>query len=401
MPYLFSSVLLLSFLSVPSQAQIEGKWSEGEHLELGDVGALYACYDLGIDKKTCPIKGILRQDGEISFTYGELVAAADFYNTPEELNLDENTGITQIIKCAHNMLHKKSLGNPNPKTVPECDIPALFFMPGHLEVASQNYHHFGWNNMIAYTHYHELALQSAHKSYAEKKKNPQKSKQLLDLAIIYNGFADHYLTDAFPAGHLRVARTQIKEWARDHLPGIFRGTRGDVLAIILHDNESRKVKTGEEVGLKVSNARGDTWLTRGDQHLHIDSNPKDPVYSLPLNALRESYREVLTTALYGSQPEGIFSAAMYVPFYQGISLGEKYSAQFQEMKKKDLLSALYASLPFFGRYLFSKTDFERMLGAVDEIYAQFRNQIRVDIREQPELSRRLPKPYLNAFEKVD
>jgi hypothetical protein len=51
-------------LSPVAIAQPQGEWSEGEHLELGDKGALLACKELGMGVGHCPIKNIPRADNK-------------------------------------------------------------------------------------------------------------------------------------------------------------------------------------------------------------------------------------------------------------------------------------------------------------------------------------------------
>jgi hypothetical protein len=72
-------VSLNLFLAVPTLtlAEVDSNWSEGEHLELGEIGAQKACDEIGLHGRECPTKQIFRQDRKMKFSYGELIAAAD------------------------------------------------------------------------------------------------------------------------------------------------------------------------------------------------------------------------------------------------------------------------------------------------------------------------------------
>lgn len=380
--------------------ELDTKWSEGEHLELGETGSKLACVDLGLKGSDCPIERILRKDARLTFRYGEVLASADFYNTAEEMDADEETGIGKVIRCAHRQLAKHPVHRPEEDRYDGCEVNGFFNLRGYLEVVSHNYDHFGWNNMKAYVAYHRQALEQARLAFLKRKSNPSLSRRHLNRALIFNAYADHYLTDAFAAGHIRLPRIQIKKWARESLSGIFKETRGDGLAMILHDSEGRNLKTGVEKGLRVKNSSGDVWVTRGDQYLHIDSNSNDPTYVQPLTAVRESVKEVLIAWRTGDLPSGVYQATWHVPFVHDVSLVEKLTPKYQSMKQEDIISALYSALSFFPRLLFPRSDYEHMLKHLPEIFAIFRQDVAQDLANLPELSQRLPGEYLEAYLKV-
>ena len=324
-------------------AKLEAKWSESEHYELGEVGAASACSELGISINQCPIKNIFRADKKISFRYGELVAAADFYNKPTEMDQDHKYGITNVINCIHNAVN--DLPHPIPITndSANCNMTAILSRPGYIEVLTKNYSHFGWSNMVAYVENHRLAIGKAKESFLQKTENPNLSKQLLYQALFYNGFADHYLTDAFSSGHIRVPRIQIKKWASNNLTGSFRTTRGDLLSLLIHDHESRHLKHGTELGMNVKNSLGDVWVTYGDGEMHAANNngANDTGFIMPMLALKQSFKDVLVAWQTGKVPEGIFEATKYVPFSYDVPLVIKFSSEYQKMKKKEILRLIY------------------------------------------------------------
>lgn len=389
--------------AVPASAhQAEAQWSEGEHLELGENASKKVCAEMGFVGTKCPVANLIpRQDNRLSFSYGEAVTSADYYHTPQEFYQDRRTGISGVIKCAHKQkkVHQDQERRDNVE-YPGCTAPGLIGMPTYLEVVTTNYDHFGWNNMKAYVRYHNMALVKAQQAYLKKSQSASQSKLLLNQALFYNAYADHYLTDAFASGHNRVPRVQIKNWAIARLPGFFRSLRGDLLTMLLHDRESISLRTNKEIGLAVENSMGDAWTTRGDSNLHLGSFPNDPVREIPTQALAESLREVLQTWQTGEIPTGVYKATFYVPFHRGIPMVEKFSAAGQGMTQKQFMTAFFSNIPFFERIFFKQDDLERMLTALPSIFLVFQRDIKRDIETMPELRERLPQEYLETYSKI-
>jgi hypothetical protein len=82
-------------------------------------------------------------------------------------------------------------------------VSALFPLGRYLKLAANNSDHFAEWSLAAYIAGHTAAVQQAALA-----KNSGDEKQL-ELAYAMNAFADHYLTDLFSAGHLRVPRKQL------------------------------------------------------------------------------------------------------------------------------------------------------------------------------------------------
>ena len=397
--HVFAFLVLIS--SSVSFAQIEAQWSESEHLELGEKGAQKACGELGISADDCPIKNIHRADNNLTFRYGELVAAADFYNTPLQMDNDHARGIAQVIRCTHAAVNNLIDLIPISNDSANCNLSALLSIPGYLEVVTKNYSHFGWNNMVAYVTNHQLALKKARESFLKKSENPRQSRRLLEQALIYNGFADHYLTDAFASGHIRVPRIQTKKWAFKNLTGSLISYRGDLLSLIMHDQESRNLRSGNEEGLRVKNSLGDLWQTHGDGDLHTNTNESDLGYILPILATKQSFKEVLDAWKNGKIADGIFLASEYVPFHNDVSMVIKFSPEYQHMKKREMIRLIYSSVPFLEGFWFQKSDLEKMLNVLPDIFHQFQTDVSQEIQNQPELQKHLPQPYLDAYKNVD
>jgi hypothetical protein len=368
-------------------------WVGKEHLELGDIGAIAACEDQGLTPRDCPINEIMRRDGQVSFSYGDLVTSGDFYNTPQELFVDRGRGIKNMIRCVHESAKKEE---------PEqCEGQNFASRAVYATVVSHNYNHFGWNNLVTYVKLHSDALQQAHKAFVLQTLNTQQSRFHWNQALIINGFADHYLTDAFASGHIRIPRLQIKAWGQRSLRGGLKGQRADILSMILHDFESRNIRSGREAGLPVRNSLGQVWRTRSDNHLRESRDPQDQTYILPLRAVADSFGELLDARLHGELPESVFKATWLVPFHQDVSLIEKLTPEYQQMRMSAMIDAIYSIYPFFQQLIFSKSDFHSLLNNLKSIFETFRLAISKELVEKSELRERLPTPYLEAYQQVD
>lgn len=349
---------IIFFVSLSSAQSV--RWSEGEHLELGMAASALACRSLEIPLRQCPTQNISRNNGKDHFQYGEVLTAGDYYNTPKEFLTDKKPMLGLVLKCAYKQKNLHSSQQFSDVHYPECNSVGLAGLRDYLYVISHNYNHFGWNNMVSYVDLHQQALDFAVQAFHTAKSDPGKSRALLNTAITYNAFADHFLTDAFASGHIRVPRLQIKEWARENLRGPLRASRGDLLTMYLHDFESRNLRTRKEEGLRVQNSWGDVWQTRGDGSLFLLVDPKDLSIALPRAAVAESLREVLLAWQTGVVPAGIFSATHYVPFSYDKSLLEKLSPNYQQVRRnRDIAHLIFYSLPMMDKFLFRTGDFTK------------------------------------------
>lgn len=386
------------YSSIGWSQQLDAKWSEGEHLELGLDASNIACKSLGINPEKCPSRRVHREDRRYTFQYGEVLTSADYYHNPDDFYSDKKSHVAKIIKCAYKQKATHPSQRDSEVDYPSCNTTGIFGMPGYLEVVSQNYKHFGWNNMVAYVEYHGRALALAKSAHEVKATNPTLSRQLLNRALIYNGYADHYLTDAFASGHIRVPRIQIKDWAKEKLPGTLRSNRGDLLSMFLHNFESVNPRTKKEEGLRVRNSRGDIWMTRGDGHLNLHATDNDPAILMPKLAVVESLKDILVAAEYGDLPEGVYQATQFVPFQNDMPLVEKLSPEHQKVKRQsDVAWLLFSSTPMAERLIFIKSDFTKMLDHLSSIFISFRRDVARDQFEKSELKRRLPEKYLQAY----
>lgn len=99
----------------------------------------------------------------------------------------------------------------------------------------------GTNALNAYVTIHAAAIRLA--EMAGRESDEATAKQWLYYAFLYNSFADHFLQDAFSAGHLLVKRTMFSMLVNNKA---------------LHDFYSRH-------GTRVVNANGEIWTAFGDE----------------------------------------------------------------------------------------------------------------------------------------
>jgi hypothetical protein len=148
----------------------------------------------------------------------------------------------------------------------------------YVDLALKNVDHFAPCSWTRYAQHHREALRLA---VVERD---------LERALVRNAFADHFLTDAFASGHLRVARTAEGGLVRK----IFQGAQ----AMRAHGAENKS-------GLWVQNGRGLVWRAYGDDRLAVN-----PVHAtLVAHALGTSLQRVFAAfAWEGAEAEKLATA---------------------------------------------------------------------------------------------
>jgi hypothetical protein len=167
-------------------------------------------------------------------------------------------------------------------------VSALFPLGRYLKLAANNADHFAEWARLAYIAGHTAALQTAAAAGATE------DQQQLERAYAMNAFADHYLTDLFSSGHLRVPR---KAMAAVVTPSDL----GSLLTRFMHDEDSR-------FGLKVRNAQGEQWRAYGDKR-YFESSDADN-RRLVNQAVQASADEVFAAYLSGNVPAPTTFAAL-------------------------------------------------------------------------------------------
>lgn len=193
---------------------------------------------------------------------------------------------------------------------------ALFPLGRYLKLAANNADHFGEWALLAYIAGHTAALQQA--VMAGKNADGQQ----LELAYAMNAFADHFLTDLFSAGHVRVPRKQMAAV-------VTPSDLGSLVTRFMHDEDSK-------FGLNVSNALGEQWHAYGDKRYFdtIDSHNRQQVRQ----AVQLSADEVFDSYLSGSTPTaGNFAALKCLPDLKAAkNRGGNFSALFVQEGDKVL-----------------------------------------------------------------
>ncbi|MFH6991632.1 hypothetical protein [Flavobacterium sp. FlaQc-48] len=121
------------------------------------------------------------------------------------------------------------------------------------------------NSVLMYTTVHQMAITLADQAGKIYASDPAKAKELICKAILFNGFADHFLEDMFSSGHMVINRSIFSS---------FTNTKA------LHDFYS-------EQGTPVIRKDGVEWKAYGDGFLYKGGEDK------VIEAVENSLEEVL------------------------------------------------------------------------------------------------------------
>lgn len=378
-----------------------------EHVWLGNAGLHRACAELGEE----PLDHIRtrRGKGGDDISYGEIVAlSGDFYANPDALFYQEESYLPWFfsrkdIGKLRAMIAEEVEWSEGDRRVPYPDNNLLYMWSAkkYVELALANVVHFGWHNVLAYCKHHADALNLA--LWAHRTGDEAVWRR----AIYTNGFADHFLTDAFAAGHIRVPRAQTIGWAQEK--GWSEQLAG-ALSMLLHDQDGHiHTAHGEgghadpEDALYVRNSRGDAWFTRCDGQLLLGA-PDDPAVQQPVAAVAESFKELLWAYRRGEVPteHEVFTALLYVPFPHpdGQKLIEKFPAEISGPALDRLMSrARWFStlrIPMLAPGM-TEDHVRIYLSALPEIMERFRADVAAT--DHPLLGR-LPPAYVEAFRQI-
>ena len=175
--------------------------------------------------------------------------------------------LPKIIELVHQQLlaNSERISNHEPLVISDDDNIAFNAATGggntqlslvthqglYMRLATKNSDHFGNNASASYLAGHKLALELAHLAA-----NDQELKK----AYSVEAYAQHFLSDLFASGHLRVPRQQLTTWC-SYSPVVVSG----FLAKVMHDQDNRD-------GLRITNNKGESWKTYGDRSLFINDN---------------------------------------------------------------------------------------------------------------------------------
>lgn len=402
---------------IERRAQGLGKnpFASGEHVWIGSRGASKACKEAAkanvvVDPSL--FGAIRRRHGETVFDYGELVAlSGDFYPTPEAL-FEETPSPVPWLWEANDLSDLRATfdvelawieaarNGSERAPYPDTTIRQAWNAKWYVELALRNVDHFGWHNLVAYGRHHARALELAVEARG------QESPRFFE-ALVHNAFADHFLTDGFAAGHVRVPRAEIIAWAS--ALG-WSDKRAGALSKLLHDQDGHvggthaegEHRSAKDQGLPVLNARGDRFFARCDGQLFLGAK-RDEAGSteLAVDAVAASVREVLVAWRTGELPSETYAATTFVPFPDpgAPSLAEKFPARMSDKRLDALFASLawYSQIPWIGPGL-EKAHVRRLFEDLPTIMASFAKSVSESV--DATLERRLPRAYIEAYRSI-
>jgi hypothetical protein len=184
-------------LSVAAQLYSESKYDTGEHVLSGLV----------TESRITPTYELLVNG--VKFTYGEIIAMADFYDSYEKMataSSSELGKLKSLIDRGKRFYESKLNSGTGAGTNPENDEWDKATGGRYLKLAEDNFAHFAPSNTAyinfsstksnhrkEWERYHAMAI-------AEMRKGVNSTAA--DKALVINAFGDHFLTDAFAGGHL-------------------------------------------------------------------------------------------------------------------------------------------------------------------------------------------------------
>jgi hypothetical protein len=396
-------------------ADSKKKYEAGEHAWLGDRGFELAFAAPGIEGRLRyqDYKVISRLDRSEHFRYGELVAlSGDFYASPGDLYWEKRGALPWLwekndlsdIRAGFAKELSAIKGQQRGKVeYPDNNVAFWWNAKSYVELALDNNVHFGWHNLRAYCKHHRAAVELAVQARQMWNFDQKKARELWGQALFTNAFADHFLTDGFAAGHIRVPRQQIRGWA------LGRGwdeKLAGALSKLLHDQDGHingvhgaGHALNESDGLRVINSQGQEWHTRCDGQLFIEHHEQDLALAAPVEAVRRSVVELFQAQLDGVRPAGIYQALPLVPFPHPESpgLADKFGA-ITPQRRAELLEAVqwYVKVPYLSTGL-KDEHLAALFGALPALMGEFRAAVAKDAAADAELLLRVPAPLIEAF----
>lgn len=391
---------------------LQGRFEAGEHQWLGMRGAAMACAKLGVDPAS--LLRLRRRAGDVELSYGEIVAlSGDFYRNPEDLYGEKPSPFPWLYE-QHDLSDLRELfatelrwmmdeHRPAKAGYPDNTLAFMWNSKGYLELAEDNTEHFGWHNIKRYCECHQQAIESAMQAQSLTEGDGAWMK-----ALYYNAFADHFLTDGFAAGHVRVPRREIREWAPSHG---FNGKLAGLLSKVLHDQDGHvksfhaqgEAQLPESEGLPVENTLGVKWSTRCDGQLFLVPSKEDaPLVAEPVAAVADSLEEVFVAQRERRSPSGVFQALRHVPFPRAgsPSLSDKFRGLPDDGIEKLLKSfRWYTKLPLVKSSL-DKQNIATLFEDLPALMASFRANVAADHAGSSVLQERMPAAYVEGFKRV-
>lgn len=286
------AILLSIFLyqvAFAAHNNLNKPWSTREHLNTGNKLHLYFCKSNymncttdNLDVKSVP-DVLLDFDNGLQLTFAEIITVSgDYFAIGDQpitgdlydnyFDIQENAYDKSSVILSKEQLKKLELRFINAFNTlaqdwyAERKVDLVFkYLSGDLsleeairlgleryDLAVKNYDHFAPYSWHAYSVGHYIAINIAAEAGQSQDQNKLKD------AYAVEAFAQHFLTDAFSAGHFRVPLKQLQRFALFQKNAL-------LLTKFMHDEDSK-------FGLNVHNKHGDHWRAYGDDYYNDERN---------------------------------------------------------------------------------------------------------------------------------
>ena len=303
------------------------RYETPEHVDLGDRYAKELGAFIGTDEGKAwvkqyglekDVKGIdtdwfaqgKRQigHGPRTLTPGQIIAlSGDFYESWVDLATAPVEEVNEILDTIHKE-REGQLANPNAAYEGVTKKHRSNKQDHYLELAKRNTPHFTPGNRKQWRKLHVEALEMAKKGKTQYGSDPGRAYDAdFEHALFIDAAAGHFLTDAFAAGHMFAKdelEIEITNYLQNHKPkpdnpemggyhGIMdaAGVTPQLVLKNVHDRMNRE-------GFEVTNQRGMSWKTYGDDHL-AEATETQKIAAL---AIYVSRQQVFAARAQGPEP---------------------------------------------------------------------------------------------------
>ena len=395
------------------------RFNAGEHAWLASHGAEAACKrlkdELDIEVETSLFEEIARRSGREKLQYGELVAlSGDFYESADALfdekpspfpwlwQANDLSDLRRIFDKELQWIESRRQGHGD-RSYPDENIRLAWNAKSYVELALRNTDHFGWHNLVAYCRNHAAALRLAASTGG-------RDDETFRRALYTNAFADHFLTDCFAAGHIRIPRAEIRAWADRN--GLDEKVAG-ALSKLLHDQDGHvdlgslhgdvdENRPRSHDGLRVQNAAGAEWHTYCDGQLFLDADAGHAkAIQHAVDAVSASVFELLLAWKRREMPDGVYSATSLAPFPhpEAPALTRKFPADISDADLEKLWQSIawYVRVPWLAGL--ERGHVRELFKALPGIMVEFRASIAAAAADA-EVSLRIDPRYIAAYNRV-
>lgn len=268
-------------LSFSDRVFSEARYGTGEHVLSGlvDAGRVTPSYEI-------PVNGV-------KFTYAELIATADFYDNYDQMAKAAATELTRLkslIDRSKRYYEKRILGTGSGGSQPTDTDWQSATGGRYLKLAEDNFAHFAPPNSTYISSF--SSSKPNHKSEWEKYHQRAigvmragKDSTVVDGALAVNAFGDHFLTDAFSAGHL-FNKDDLSEYFKSR---VLSGGKVNTDGVKMFDNIAAKAFTGK---LKEAFSKHETVERKGFGIFRPNIDSAD-IFSKLLQGIMEQQPDII------------------------------------------------------------------------------------------------------------